>query len=141
MMSTATALARGTVENVTVTDEGGQVQFIHMRGELDLVTADGLTERGYAAIGRGPRVLLIDLAHVSFCDARGLSALVRIANQAGRAGCRFGLLTAQPQVARLLRLTGLNQRLPAFATADDALAQLMPTRQRMPTVKAPAPAS
>lgn len=103
-----------------------------MTGELDLATADGLTERGYAAIGRGPRVLLIDLAHVSFCDLCGLSALVRIANQADRAGCRYGLLAAQSQVVKLLRLTGLDQRLPVFATADDALAQLMTARDGCP---------
>ena len=103
-----------------------------MRGELDLATADGLTERGYAAIGRGPRVLLIDLAHVSFCDLRGLSSLVRIANQADRAGCRYGLLAAQPQVVNLLRLTSLDQRLPVFATVGDALAQLMTTHNGCP---------
>lgn len=121
-----------TAENVTVTDEGSQVQLIHVRGELDLATADGLTERGYAAIGRGPRVLLIDLAHVSFCDLRGLSSLIQIANQADRAGCRYGLLAAQSQVVKLLRLTGLDQRLPVFATADDALAQLMTAHDGCP---------
>lgn len=121
-----------TAENVTVTDEGSQVQLIHVRGELDLATADGLTARGYAAIGRGPRVLLIDLAQVSFCDLRGLSSLIQIANQADRAGCRYGLLAAQPQVVKLLRLTGLDQRLAVFATADDALAQLMTAHDGCP---------
>jgi anti-anti-sigma factor len=58
---------------------GGQIQVVQVRGELDLATADSLAARGYAAIGRQARVLLLDLAGVSFCDARGLSALVRIA--------------------------------------------------------------
>jgi anti-sigma B factor antagonist len=126
MISAAIAPAKGSVENVTVTDEGGKAQLVDMEGELDLATADGLTERAYAAIGRGARVLLIDLARVSFCDPRGLSSLVRIANQADRAGCRYGLLAAQPQVVNLLRLTSLDERLPVFATAGDALARLMP---------------
>lgn len=112
----------------TVSDESSQVQLIRMSGELDLATADGLAERGYAAIGRGPRVLLIDLSRVSFCDAHGLGALVRIANHADRVGCHCGLLTAQPQVVHLLRLTDLGERLPVFATPGDALAQVMHTR-------------
>jgi hypothetical protein len=58
MMSAATAPAKRTAENVTATDESSQVQLIHMGGELDVYTADGLTERSYAAIGRDPRVLL-----------------------------------------------------------------------------------
>jgi anti-anti-sigma factor len=58
---------------------GGQIQVVQVRGELDLATAGSLAARGYAAIGRQARVLLLDLAGVSFCDVRGLSALVRIA--------------------------------------------------------------
>jgi anti-sigma B factor antagonist len=139
MMSTAAAPAKRTAEDVTVTDEGSQVLLIHVGGELDLATADRLTERGYAAVGRRPRVLLMDLARVSFCDLRGLSSLVRIANLADRADCRYGLLAAQPQVVNLLRLTSLDQRLPVFATAGDALAQLMATHNGCPTVKAPPP--
>ena len=61
---------------------GGQIQVLPVRGELDLALADSLAARGYAAIGRQARVLLLDVAGVSFCDACGLSALVRIANHA-----------------------------------------------------------
>ena len=62
-----------------MTGGGGQIQVVQVRGELDLALADSLAARGYAAIGRQARVLLLDVAGVSFCDARGLSALVRIA--------------------------------------------------------------
>src|SRR5215471_11168395 len=127
MTSAPTEQARGTHryrENVTTTGVGGQLRLIQHEGDLDIVTADGLTERGYAAISEGTRVLLIDLARVPFCDARGLSALVRIANHADQAGFRHGLLAAKPQLVRLLRLTGLDQRLPVFASIGDALAQL-----------------
>jgi len=128
MTSAPAERARGTHryrENVTTTGEGGQLWLMQHEGDLDIVTADGLTERGYAAISGGARVLLIDLARVPFCDPRGLSALVKIANHADRADCRHGLLAAQPQMVRLLRLTGLDQRLPVFAGIGDALAQLM----------------
>ena len=53
-------------------------------------------------------------------------------NHAERADCRYALLAAQPQVVRLLQRTSLDQRLPVFATADDALAQLMPIRSECP---------
>ena len=128
MTSAPAERARGTRryrENVATTGEGRQFWRIRHEGDLDIVTADGLTERGYAAISGGARVLLIDLARVPFCDPRGLSALVRIANHADQAGCRHGLLAAKPQLVRLLRLTGLDQRLPVFASIGDALMQLM----------------
>ena len=99
---------------------GGQIQVVPVRGELDLAVADGLAARGYAAIGRQARVLLLDVAGVSFCDACGLSALVRIANRADRAGCRYGLIAPQPPVVKILRITGLDQRLPVFTSVNEA---------------------
>jgi ABC-type transporter Mla MlaB component len=59
--------------------------------ELDVATDNDLVQQGYAAIDRSARVLLLDLAGLSFCDARGLSAFVQIANHADTAGCRFAL--------------------------------------------------
>ncbi len=99
---------------------GGRIQVVPVRGELDLALADSLTARGLAAIGRQARVLLLDMAGVSFCDACGLSALVRIANHADRTGCRYGLIAPQPLVVRILRITGLDQRLPVFTSVNEA---------------------
>jgi anti-anti-sigma factor len=82
-----------------------------VQGELDLATADTLYVRARAVIDRRVRLLLLDLTGVSFCDARGLSALVRIANDADAAGCRYGLISPQPNVARILRITHLDSRL------------------------------
>jgi len=59
---------------------------------------------------------------VSFCDARGIGAFVRIANHADAAGCGFGLIAPRPLVAKILRISGLDGRLPVFATIDDARA-------------------
>ena len=69
-------------------------------------------------------MLLLDLAGVSFCDARGLSALVTIANRVDTTGCRYGLIAPRPQLVKALQITSLDQRLPAFATVDDALTHL-----------------
>ncbi len=94
--------------------------IVKVQGELDLVTADGLYRRGRAAIARKAKLLLLDLTGVSFCDSRGLSAFVRIANDADAVGCRYGLIAPQPVVAKVLRITGLDQRLPVFRTIEEA---------------------
>jgi len=111
-------------ENQTTADPGAGIEILSMPAELDLATADGLVEQGYAAIARSARLLLLDLTGLSFCDASGLSAFVRIANHADAAGCRFGLIAPRPPVAKILRISGLDSRLPVFATIDDALALL-----------------
>jgi anti-anti-sigma factor len=107
-----------------MTDRGDGIQIVYARGELDLATAGSLAARGCAALARRARLLLLDLTGLSFCDAQGLSALVKIANHADKTGCRYGLIAPRPRVANLLRITGLDQRMPVFATIDDALADL-----------------
>ena len=100
----------------------GEVQILYVAGELDFAVADDLAARGCAAVLRSARLLLLDLSGLSFCDARGLGALVRIANRADEADCRYGLVAPQPPVEKVLRITGLDQRLAVFATVDDAVA-------------------
>lgn len=114
-------------ENQTTVARSAGVEILGMPAELDLATGDGVVEQGDTAIARSARLLLLDLAGLSFCDARGLSAFVRIANHADAAGCRFALIAPRPPVAKILRISGLDSRMPVFATIDDALAILMAT--------------
>ena len=109
-------------ENQTTAGSGAGIEIVSMPAELDLTTSEGVVEQGYAVIARSARLLLLDLTGLSFCDARGLSAFVRIANQADAAGCGFGLIAPQPPVAKILRISGLDSRMPVFATIDDARA-------------------
>ena len=107
----------------TAADSGAGIEVLHTPEELDLATADGLAAQG-CAIAAHAGLLLLDLTSLSFCDARGLSAFVRIANEADKAGCRLALIAPQPRVAKVLRICRLDQRLPVFATTGHALAGL-----------------
>lgn len=112
-------------ESVTQTaaGPGAGIEILRAPEELDLATADGLAAQGCAIAGHAG-VLLLDLTSLFFCDARGLSAFVRIANQADGAGCRLALIAPQPPVAKVLRISRLDQRLQVFATKEHALAGL-----------------
>jgi len=102
-----------------------QTQIVSVHGELDLATADSLCRRCRTAISRRARLLLLDLTGLSFCDARGLSAFVRIANEAEAAGTRYGLIAPRPLLVKMLRITGLAKRLQVFPTIEEARLRLM----------------
>lgn len=108
-------------ENQASAERGAGIEILSMPAELDVATGNGLVQQGYAAMDRSARLLLLDLAGLSFCDACGLRAFVQIANHADAAGCRFALIAPQPLVAKILRISGLERRMPVFATIDDAL--------------------
>ncbi len=116
-------MSRSRKDQVTGLDDSTQI--VTVKGELDLETAESLYRRGCAAIARHARLLLLDLTGVSFCDSCGLSAFVRIANEADAAGCRYGLVAPQPLVLKVLRITGLDQRLPVFPSVEEARLRLV----------------
>ena len=114
------------IEDQTPADLEPRIEVLRVPEELDLASADGLAEQAYAAIASHAWLLLLDLTGLSFCDARGRSAFVRIANHADAAGCRYGLIAPQPPITKILRIGGLDWRMPVYSTIEDALEHLAP---------------
>ncbi|WP_160147260.1 STAS domain-containing protein [Thermomonospora echinospora] len=115
-----TYLAASAEPDFDVTVHSGEAGLViaRIRGELDLATADRLHRLVHAAMSSGRRArVLLDLGGVTFCDAQGLSALVRIANDAQGGGGELSLTRIPPVIARLLRLTGLDHRFPVTVVA------------------------
>ncbi|MCX4744622.1 STAS domain-containing protein [Kitasatospora sp. NBC_01287] len=84
----------------------GTVVRVDLLGDLDLDTGPQLTE----AVSRGlidrPRVVIIDLSGVGFCDCAGLTALLRAGRRIAGTGAAFHLERPSAVVRRLLQLTG-----------------------------------
>jgi anti-sigma B factor antagonist len=92
---------------------------VALGGDLDLATVD-LTVRYVSDIidhHGGP--VSADLSGLAFCDACGLGALIRIASHAEQAGRRVEFIKPSRAVARIMRITGVDERLlmPALAAA------------------------
>jgi hypothetical protein len=58
------------LENQATAYRSAGIEILGMPEELDLVTVDDLVENSCAAIASRPRLLLLDLTGLSFCDAR-----------------------------------------------------------------------
>ena len=52
------------------------------------------------------------MADLSFCDARGLGALVRMSRHAAQAGSSLHLVAPRPRLMKIIRITGLEDKLP-----------------------------
>jgi anti-anti-sigma factor len=86
---------------------------VEIAGELDLDTADKAFRYVQKIINRHRGPIVVSLAGVLFCDARGLRALVRMANYAEQADRPFRLTSASPRLAHLMRVAGLGGKFPA----------------------------
>ncbi|HEX2296958.1 MAG TPA: STAS domain-containing protein [Pseudonocardiaceae bacterium] len=88
-------------------DEGGEARTVlRAVGEVDLSTADMLAEHLHRVLGTGADAVVADLEAVSFISARGVDALVQVAESARPRGIPFRVRAADPRVVRVFELTG-----------------------------------
>ena len=90
---------------------------VTIAGDLDLATVDETVRYVSDIIDRHEGPVSADLSGLAFCDACGLGALIRIARYAEHAGRRLELAKPSRAVARIMRITGVDDRLlvPALA--------------------------
>ena len=79
-------------------------------GELDFATAEMAVRYVRRVIDGNDGPMIVDLTALGFCDAQGLSALVRMAGYAERAGRPFRLVSPGPSVVKIMLITGLDRR-------------------------------
>jgi anti-sigma B factor antagonist len=90
----------------------GEPVVLVISGELDIATCPALRRAIGSVLEAGHADLVIDVGAVEFIDARGISVLVRAAEDAWKAGGRLVLREPSATMRRLLRLLHLNGMLP-----------------------------
>lgn len=95
--------------------------MLQVFGEVDLSNAAELRERLTDVIDAGHRRLVIDLSGMSFCDATGLDALLTGRRRMCDHGGWLCLCGMQPIVAKIFRITALNDAFTVYATPQEAL--------------------
>jgi anti-sigma B factor antagonist len=94
-------------EVTTRTDNG--VARVVVDGELDIATAPVLDAR-LADVERSANgTLVLDMGKVGFMDSTGLRALLNARRRAEAAGRRLRLVNLQPDVERVLDVTGVRK--------------------------------
>ncbi|MGW5603816.1 STAS domain-containing protein [Streptomyces rochei] len=95
-----------------------------LRGELDFDSVVQLREAAREAFARPsqPALAVVDCAALTFCDSSGIGTLVHMFQRVSAGGGELRLAEVPPSVARVFRLTGLDQAIEVCDTLDDALA-------------------
>ena len=93
-------------------------------GEIDLDTVGLLSAALADTIASGPDRVVVDLAHVSYIDSAGLGALVGAHKRLRAVGGALVLRCEQPQVMRLLTITGLTKLFTIEAHSPDDRARV-----------------
>lgn len=91
-----------------------------LRGELDLGSAEILSDALTAVEIAGSDPLVIDMTQVRFLDCSGLSVLLGAYNRACRDDRDLFITNAQPAVRRIFTLTGCKHLLSGSARQEPA---------------------
>lgn len=89
----------------------GRRTVLRLRGELDVCTRNQLRLAIDSALEHPGSLLVVDLSALRFMDCSGLSVLVWAHQQLAEQECQLRITGAQPIVARLIELTGLDAEL------------------------------
>ena len=91
----------------TVTDATNAT--VHLRGEMDMATAELVTAVLDSELAAGRRFIRLDLSGLNFLDCAGLRALVCAHNQILAARGTLVLAGAGARIERLLAITHLDE--------------------------------
>jgi anti-sigma B factor antagonist len=95
---------------VTSKREDGDTVMV-VAGELDMSTADQLTDAVNEQLRDRPSRLVLDLADLSFCDSLGLGTLIVLSRAARGQETYLVLRNPSPFLSRMLDVTGVRDGL------------------------------
>jgi anti-sigma B factor antagonist len=100
-----------------------EVAIVAASGVVDMLTAPQLETALRAALAKKPAHLVVDLTEVEFLASAGMGVLVAAHDEAGTA-TRLCVVAEGPATSRPLKLVGIADIVPLFATLDEAVASL-----------------
>lgn len=95
----------------------GDVRTLGLSGELDLANADSVDSELQAAFADGDCQVVVDMSELTFIDSTGIALLITALAQ-DPDGRRLRFVPSRAEgVARVLQLTGVDERLPLVAVS------------------------
>ena len=118
------AASSGSGSTCEVTERwDGEIVVVAAVGVVDMLTAPQLEDALRSAVGNKPEGLVVDLTGVDFLASAGMGVLVA-AHDSADAGTRFCVVADGPSTSRPLKLVGIADIVPLYATLDEALEAL-----------------
>lgn len=113
--------------NVEIDTQDGGVRVFAITGELDQATARQLREPIQKAIDDDAQAVMVDMTDCGFIDSTGLGVIVEAWKQLQERNgseARFAICCPEPEVRRLLEVTGLDKAIAVRDTPEEAIAVL-----------------
>ena len=105
-----------------LTEKRGGVMVVSVVGSVDGMTAPDLVRSFRALVAGGNIHLVADFARVEYTSSAGLRALLETVKETRQQGGDLRLAAVQPEVFRVLDLSGFTHILKLFPDIESAVA-------------------
>lgn len=113
-------ITRETTLEITITERDA-VTVVAIRGSVDSLNAEQLTSAFAAPIQAGRIQLVADFGAVTYTSSAGLRSLLATVKDCRRLGGDLRIAALQPQVERVLSISGFTSILKIFTDAEVAV--------------------
>ncbi len=96
--------------------------IVHLSGELDQHNAAGLRREVDRRICEGCNNVVFDFGELEFMDSSGIGVILGRYKNVTALGGKACIVSAKPQVTKILRLSAIDRLIPLYDTVDEALA-------------------
>ena len=93
-----------------------------LEGEIDLHVSPEVAEQLRTLVAEKPKVLVVDLAKVTYLDSSGLAVFIEGMQSVQEYGGKFRLANVQESVRHIFEIARLDQVFAIFPDVDSALA-------------------
>lgn len=97
------------------------ITIVLLKGSIDAMTAPKITEFVQGKISNGDVKLVADFSGVDYTSSAGLRVLLGAIKETRSLGGDLRLAGVQPDVLKVLNLSGFTNILKMFATVDEAV--------------------
>ena len=104
-------------------------------GDVDCVTAPELERELLGAVQLGADRVLVDLTETTFVDSSAIHTLIRSGERLHASGLQLEVVCGNPNVTKVLEITGVDQALPIYATIEQATSTMAPGEELAASVE------
>jgi anti-sigma B factor antagonist len=99
----------------------GRPNVLPLEGEIDLHVSPEVAESLRTMIEKKPKIVVVDLAKVTYLDSSGLAVLIEGMQNVQEYGGKFALANVQESVQHIFDIARLDQVFQIFPDVDSAL--------------------
>jgi anti-sigma B factor antagonist len=109
--------------DISTEEAGPGIAVVAHTGEIDLYNSPEFKQELLRVIADGASLVVVDLTGTTFIDSTALGVIIRGVERLKQQDGRLVVVCADPNIVKIIEVTGLNRIFSVYGSRDEALLQ------------------